>query len=137
MAIKSIQSSVGRATTRKSKIFLFEFGLGPQPVFVTVNDETVRAPLPFNCTFKRWTFNCASVPIGADAVVDIFLDGVSIFDTANSNKAVFPAGGSGLYAGTSFKTLTGMRDQLMHGVVLMSGGSTIAKGIVVSLEFEP
>lgn len=46
MSIKSIQSSVGKASTGKGKIILFEFGLGTdgKPTEVAVNDESLRVP---------------------------------------------------------------------------------------------
>ena len=135
MAIKSISTQAGQSITG-GKTILFEFGLGATPGDVAVNDETLRIGLPFNCTFRRWTFNCVASPTGADAVVDIFLAGVSIFDVAFGTKAVFPNGGSGLVSGSSFIISGGNKDQLVYAKVLQKGSSVSGKGFMVALEIE-
>lgn len=101
------------------------------------------------CSFKRWTFNCVGAPAGADAVVDIFLSGVSIFNTPLASKAVFPDGGINLmdmtvhdlFSGSNFLTSGGIKDQLIYAKVLQVGSDPTPStapgiGFAVTLEIE-
>jgi hypothetical protein len=150
MPTKTIVTGLGSSLSGR-KIIQFEFGLGTdgKPGIVGLGDETLRLPLPMNCIFKRWTFNCVGAPAGADAVVDIFVSGTSIFNTTLPTKAVFPDGGfdlssmtvKDLFTGINFYIIGGVKDALIYAKVLQVGSNPTPStspgvGFMVTLEFE-
>lgn len=120
----------------KRKIVTFEFGIGTdgRPTEVSVDDETLRLPLPLKCVFKRWTINGVLPPTGADGTVDIFLDDVSILGTA---LVTFPDGSAlPVLEGNTFSIVGGNKDARVYAKVITVGSSYAGKGWLVTLEIE-
>lgn len=119
----------------------FEFGLGATPQTVAVGDITNAVPVITPGLFRRWTINAIEAPTGSDLIVDIYIDGDSIFGVgaASSAKVVLPAGETNLVEGSTFAAIEEIPEAFLNGLlraeILQVGSTNSGVGVTVTLEW--
>ena len=117
---------------------LFSFGgsvagLGGENIVVNDLTNTTTVGQGEGGTLTGWDARaCGAAPTGSDAILDILLNGSTIFQTT---KIVIPAGSTSFVIGTGFLTggVTVLPGDKLQGKVIQKGSTIAGKDISVNL----
>jgi hypothetical protein len=125
--------------------FEFQFGVGNVPGDVTEGDTTLELLIPpgVSGAFQAWDAKCTAGPGGQDILIDILLNGVSIFAQSPPDMVDLPAASPPSTArvrGSSFASspvyFDGNLGDCLQGVVRQAGTGPAGQGVTVNLYWQ-
>lgn len=111
------------------------WGLGiGTPCTVGVN-KTLNIIVPFSGTITKWYMSAQTGPVGADLIIDINLNGTSIWNSNPSNRAKI-INGNDYGSGTNFDTTTVSEGDIITIDIDQVGSSTAGQDVTVMLKVQ-